>query len=306
MGITANCSKFLFYSKDLGVNFKRSLTLGRLNLFASKKDISDQVNFFNNSSKSIKEVIFKDAYAEPLFEILGAEKTDSLDYSNYEKATIIHDLNFPVDDFLKDRFTAIVDGGTIEHVFNFPVAIKNCMEMLEEGGHYIGITPANNTMGHGFYQFSPELYYRVFSEENGFETLKIVLCAEKEKDVFSDWYEVVDPQKAQRRVLFTNDSPSYLMVIARKTKKKKIFEHTPQQSDYEVLWEKNRSIQRNQPAPNESKLVFLYRKFMPKAVKAIVYNMKNRLIHRKINKQGLGIIDPHQFKKIELKPGATL
>jgi hypothetical protein len=30
------------------------------------------------------------------------------------------------------------------------------------------VTPANNQMGHGFYQFSPELFFRVFSQENGY------------------------------------------------------------------------------------------------------------------------------------------
>ena len=69
---------------------------------------------------------------------------------------------------LKNKYTLVIDGGCLEHIFNFPVAIKNCMEMLQEGGHFIGITPANNLMGHGFYQFSPELYFRIFSKENGF------------------------------------------------------------------------------------------------------------------------------------------
>jgi hypothetical protein len=30
-------------------------------------------------------------------------------------------------------------------------------------------------MGHGFYQFGPELYYRAFSEENGFQVERLEL-----------------------------------------------------------------------------------------------------------------------------------
>ncbi|MBL0274322.1 MAG: hypothetical protein IPQ06_14935 [Chitinophagaceae bacterium] len=84
MAITSNCSKFLFYAKSLGVNYSNSLMLGRLNLYATKKDIVEHIDLFKNNEKKIEEVLFKDEYAEPLFEILGAEKTDSIDYSDYE------------------------------------------------------------------------------------------------------------------------------------------------------------------------------------------------------------------------------
>ena len=77
-------------------------------------------------------------------------------------------MNLPIGDDLKRKFSVVIDGGTLEHVFNFPVAIKNCMQMLDVGGHFFVHTMANNFMGHGFYQFSPELFYRVFSPENGF------------------------------------------------------------------------------------------------------------------------------------------
>ena len=35
--------------------------------------------------------------------------------------------------------------------------------------HFVRITPANNFFGHGFYQFTPELFFRIFSAANGFE-----------------------------------------------------------------------------------------------------------------------------------------
>src|SRR6476646_5772715 len=175
MGITKNCSTFLFYSKILGVAFDQTLMLGRLNLLTSKEEIQENIARFKNNVKQLKEVLFKDEYSEPLFEILGASKVDSIDFSDYEKASVIHDMNQPVPETLKDKYTAIVDGGTIENIFNFPVAIKNCMEMLRTGGHYIAITPVNNLMGHGFYQFSPELYYAVFAADNGFAIKKIVI-----------------------------------------------------------------------------------------------------------------------------------
>jgi hypothetical protein len=45
--------------------------------------------------------------------------------------------------------------------FNFPVALANAMKMAKIGGHFAARTPANNQCGHGFYQFSPGLFYRI-------------------------------------------------------------------------------------------------------------------------------------------------
>ena len=49
------------------------------------------------------------------------------------------------------------------------------MKMVKTGGHLMLFTPANNYFGHGFYQFSPELFYRVLSKENGFEVRRMVV-----------------------------------------------------------------------------------------------------------------------------------
>lgn len=305
MAITANCSKFLFYSKQLGANFNQTLMLGRLNLYASQKDIKEQIEFFGNNAKRVEDVVFKDEYSEPLFEILGATKTDSVDYSDYEKPTFVHDFNQPVPDALKNSYTAIVDGGTIEHIFNFPVAIRNCMELLKPGGHFIGITPVNNLMGHGFYQFSPELFYAVFNEANGFEIEKMVICSKTGEHSFSDWYEVVKPKHAKSRMELCNDAPTYLMVLAKKMKTTELFTKTPQQSDYETVWTASKSLENNEVAPHESRLHFLYRKFTPRPLRALLYNTKKLFSTSKVKVEGLGEINPDHYKKVDLKPVIT-
>ena len=70
---------------------------------------------------------------------------------------------------LNNSYDCILDGGTIEHVFNAPIAFASVMQMIRPGGLFIATTMANNYCGHGFYQFSPELFYRMFSEVNGFQ-----------------------------------------------------------------------------------------------------------------------------------------
>ena len=83
----------------------------------------------------------------------------------------------------------MLDSGSLEHVFNFPIAIANCMALTEVGGHFVAITPANNWCGHGFYQFSPELFYRVLCAENGFRVERMIVAECPD----GTWLEVADP-----------------------------------------------------------------------------------------------------------------
>jgi hypothetical protein len=128
----------------------------------------------------------------------------------------------------------IFDGGTLEHIFNTPVAVANIMNMLQVGGAYLLVTAANSYLGHGFYQFSPEWAYRTFSPEQGFEVIScyLVNCDRK-----YDLIPAVDPADLGKRVeLFTISVPAYLMVAARKMASIKPFEKWPQQSDYVTQW----------------------------------------------------------------------
>ncbi len=297
MGITRKDSEILFFAKSaFGVSFSKTLTLGRLQLFVSKEDIGELRSIYVPSGPDqVTEVSFDTNYSEPLFKLLGAQQVESLDFSDYEDASIIHDMNEPISEQYHNSFSAIVDGGTIEHVFNFPVAIKNCMDCLEIGGHYIGITPANNQMGHGFYQFSPELYFRVFSAENGFSVQKMLLKTN------NSVYEVTDPLVARSRVELVNSSPATLVIIAKKIENTSRFQ-TPQQSDYVGVWDTVNSTRTGNVRAGKSKLMNFYRTIMPKRLKIIFRNVYDILTEEKVDDVDLGTIDPRHFKKIDLSP----
>jgi hypothetical protein len=91
----------------------------------------------------------------------------------------------------------VFDGGTLEHVFNFPTTIAGCLSLPKVGGHHIMTSPANNQMGHGFYQFSPDLFYRVFSPENGYELRALFLAPTYSE---GQWFAINDPAKVGARV----------------------------------------------------------------------------------------------------------
>jgi len=244
VGFDYNTTRFVLFSKKLGVDLSRPVTLGRQSLFLHPKELSHILKAFGTSMTAEEEsCIYEDGNlaeglsppADRLLEYLGANSVDSIDASGYEGATIIHDMNTPIPEVYHSRYSAIIDGGTLEHIFNLPVAVENCMKLLRPGGHMIGISPCNNFLGHGFYQFSPEFFFRLFSEENGFRTKIMVLTEVKSR---GDWYEIPDPDMIRRRLVLQSQGESYLMLIAEKLGAEAGIHNTPQQSDYEnALWE---------------------------------------------------------------------
>jgi SAM-dependent methyltransferase len=115
--------------------------------------------------------------AQTLFALLGAVQVSVLDISDYQHADIVCDLGSPIDDpGLHGRFDVIFDSGTLEHIFNIPVALANISRMLSVGGHLVLMNPCSNAIDHGFYSISPTLYYDYFNA-NGFEDLCCYLLA---------------------------------------------------------------------------------------------------------------------------------
>jgi SAM-dependent methyltransferase len=172
----------LWEARLSGVTFKDAVTVAHLSLFLHPAEVkffqqSYRANLAQSLIKPLENYKFGDYSDGFLRDFLGVSSLSVTDISSYEGADIIHDLNEPIPENLHGRFDAVIDGGSLEHIFNFPVAIKNLMQLLKIGGSLYLAAPANNLCGHGFYQFSPELMFRVFTKENGFELRRIVLFA---------------------------------------------------------------------------------------------------------------------------------
>ncbi len=148
--------------------------------------------------KNISDVAF--------FKLMGVTEVMALDYSDYEGVEIEHDLNSVVPDELENRFDLIVDGGTLEHVFDVRQALMNIALMLKPGGRVIHFSPASNHVNHGFYQFSPTLFLDYYGA-NGFGNLKAYLVEHNLSVIHPDpveWSEVgVDGWFASNRALET-------------------------------------------------------------------------------------------------------
>ena len=187
------------------------------------------------------QIVPGQSFAEPFFEMLGASRVDSLDFSTFEGATVQHDLNLPLPAALHAKYDLVFDGGTLEHVFNFPQALKSCMELVRPGGHFVQVSNANNFMGHGFWQISPELIYRSMSAANGFEVITVMVRelhqGGRDPDLRGRFHIARDPDALGWRVELINRRPTYIITIARRIGDGPVFADAPQQSDYQRFWD---------------------------------------------------------------------
>jgi hypothetical protein len=237
LGIIYHQAKMLLDARESGVPMDRILMIGHQSLLLHPSELREIRRAHPRALPDYKW----GEYADRFFaECLGVSHISTLDYSPYEGANILHDLNQPVPASLKGQFDVVVEAGSLEHVFHFPTAITNLMEMTKVGGTIFASTVSNNLFGHGFYQFSPELIFRVFTAENGFQLGKVLALEARfpgvELSRISRVFEVKDPDRVGGRVGLVTKRPILLLFDACKTVESPLFTKSPMQSDYVAAW----------------------------------------------------------------------
>lgn len=109
------------------------------------------------------------------FGLFGVDSIEALDATADVAASVVHDLNVAeVAEQYRGKFDVIFDGGTMEHVFHAPNMLAAIHNLLAPGGRIIHNTPASNAVDHGFYSFSPCLYYEYYTK-SGYELNTVYL-----------------------------------------------------------------------------------------------------------------------------------
>jgi hypothetical protein len=232
--------RFLLHAADRGVDYSNTATLGHLSLFSGEAGMLAALTACRGvTSPDVAAEMFRDCdgYIDGFLRYLGADHVESVDASDFEDATLVLDLNEPIPPEFDEQFSAVVEGGTLEHIFDFPTAIRNAMRMVRCGGHLILEMPVNNFAGHGFYQFSPELAFRVLSPQFGFRVLEAILVEPYRPS--PRLYRVVDPEVAGHRIPFRSDSRTVLLVLAERIGPVPEFKPAPMQSDYSTQWQQS-------------------------------------------------------------------
>ena len=269
MGVDNTSARMLLLLRnEASVNLKNSVILGRQHNYVGpflRRSIQKNFGLAKDS------LPLNSQYADEFLSILGMENPAILDNSDYEGATILHDLNTEIPNELKNQFSTVIDLGTLEHVYNIPQALRNLQEMCSPGGFLMMVSPANSWLGHGFYQFSPEFFFRAFGEHSGFEIRRVILIRHRLlKDV---WCELIDPKKTGRRGTIYTKNRCTLAMIA--TKLSDSPDTTlPQQSDYQSAWEMPIVSKLGQIYLN---LPWIFQKLVANTVIRLLDRFRNRL-----------------------------
>jgi SAM-dependent methyltransferase len=125
------------------------------------------------SNKTDQKINTRDFFA-----FLGFDDFKSLDFSNYERADIIHNLNnLNLPEEYHSVADLIFDTGTLEHCFNIPNVFQNIHRILKENGTIVHVSPVNGYADHGLYQISPTLLHDYYGT-NQYKILAFVICPE--------------------------------------------------------------------------------------------------------------------------------
>lgn len=95
--------------------------------------------------------------------LLGFASCDALDLLGGEGANLIHDLGTPIGPRLSGQFGLVLDGGTLEHVFEVGTGLRNVAGLVAPGGLAFHVSPLSGWENHGFYSLSPKLFGRAYS-----------------------------------------------------------------------------------------------------------------------------------------------
>lgn len=230
MGIDVHSLNFLRFCHKKGGDFGATVTLARHGLHVTKAIADDDYN------KRIVEEAEGDYFIdETLKRAFGSSSVDSIDFSDYEGASIIHDLNLPISNDIP-QFDTVIDAGTSEHIFSVTTALATARDLCRPGGMVIHILPANNFCGHGFWQFSPELFLGLYSSANGFRDTEIYLA---KLDDPKRWFRLRALAHAGRGNFFSSFRLHLLVRTVKAASSKSEFRH-PQQLDYTQIWNDTR------------------------------------------------------------------
>jgi SAM-dependent methyltransferase len=234
MGIDKTGLEAILYSLKYVTNKKTLLTLGHQGIHIDQSTVDQILDEYNLLESNKCE-----QYADSLFLDLGFETVDSLDYSSFEGASLIHNLNTPLPADHK-TFDYIFDGGTIEHIFNLPQVCENIINLLNIGGLYISVVPNNNFSGHGIYQFSPEFFLSAFTPTYGTEVVALYLAEVDSR--FDRWIDVLArslENEGRNLSKFNTTNAVYIIAVVKKISndRENLITKSPNQYSYEnVSW----------------------------------------------------------------------
>lgn len=258
-----------------------ALTLGKLKIFFTEKQ-----KIYSSEKYGIPLGVFS-GYAENVLNAIGCTSVTSLDYSDYEGADYVWNLNTSVNSSEKvsqliSKYDLILDYGTTEHVFNPTQSIANSIAMLKIGGRLNLMLPVCGSLDHGMYQFSPNWFYSMHSE--WLELEKLYFYINQRKNTHLKIWDGLD-EKFKEHVDGTFDGsylanllqythePVYSFAVFKKKKEVDLqrFMQDTHQLIYAKYWEEIGRAEVAKRSLSNKTRVFIENKF-PQVMKLWIYH----------------------------------
>jgi SAM-dependent methyltransferase len=224
MALDIHVLNLMRYALKHGGSFKRTATIGRQWLFYWEQ-WPDAWRFRGPENRFCENVIKRD---------FGAEIVDSFDNSDYEQCTHVVDMGAPLPTTFVP-YDTVIDGGCLEHIFNAPQALKNVTALTKPGGQILHILPTDNNCGHGFWQFSPELFFSLYSEKNGYRDTKVFIADFMFENIDS-WFEAARPRDGHRVEWSARRTSNPVYALVRTVRGETVSQDHVYQSDYVRQW----------------------------------------------------------------------
>ena len=132
------------------------------------------------SSPELRALSGSFVHPQVLFQMMGLPEYVDVDKFDYDHPALMLDLNLPVPAELHGRFGLLLDGGTVEHIFDVRQVMDNVVRLTRVGGCVVHL--ASFDMDHGFYGLSP-CFFHDFYRVNGFSDFSCFLMATDYSDI---------------------------------------------------------------------------------------------------------------------------
>ncbi len=193
MGLcTTACIKILRILADCGVEGKTLCMMGRQDIDVEWNSFMKMVDCFNLSYKQSIYQNLKGKYpidTYEFFKMFGFNEVHAVDVRTEDGADIILNLCEDLSENMFEKYDYIIDGGTLEHVFDAAKAISNMSKMLKNEGIIIHAVPMTGYIDHGFYSFSP-CFFIDYYNKNNFVIKDIVMDFRMDNCEPSEWNSV--------------------------------------------------------------------------------------------------------------------
>lgn len=116
-------------------------------------------NYNENKLKNIELDDNKTVDSYDFFKLIGIKEVHVLDYSSYEGADIIVNMNSDeIPEKYIGKFDLVYDGRILEHVIDQLTALKRINSLAKKGGIIYHKLPCVGYVDHGFYSYSPTFF----------------------------------------------------------------------------------------------------------------------------------------------------